>query len=62
MSEMLGASAKWLSALSTSGLFLQVAFVWTMLDPGYLDLSETSAIKVEKIDFPKTKLNLRASR
>ena len=28
---------------------LQVAFVWTMLDPGYLDLAATSTIKVEKI-------------
>ena len=27
-----------------------------MLDPGYLDSRETSAKKVEKIDFPKTKL------
>ena len=56
MSETFAFAPQWLLALSTSGLFLLVAFVWTMLDPGYLDLSETSAIKVEKIDFPKTKL------
>ena len=30
--------------------------IWTMMDPEYLDPRETSAIKVEKIDFPKTKL------
>ena len=43
-------------ALSTSGSFLQVAFPTTMLGFENLDSRETSAIKVEKIYFPKTKL------
>ena len=44
------------------GFFLQVAFPRTMLGFENLDSRETSAIKIEKIDFPKTKLARLASK
>ena len=55
MSEMLGAQRK-------MAINIEHRRIWTMMDPEYLDPRETSAIKVEKIDFPKTKLARLASK
>ena len=57
VSEMLGLTAKWPFTLSTSGSFYRShSDQRCMLVLRYLDSRETSAIKVEKIDFPKIKL------